>query len=57
MIGTDWAFQRYESVRATLPDARFAAASHEGRDLGDTVDDYDAYILDAFGVLQLVAHK
>lgn len=50
-IGTDWAFQRYESVRATLPEASFAAASRRGGDLGDTVGDYDAYILDAFGVL------
>lgn len=51
MIGTEWAFDRYESVRATLPEAEFPLTSRSGHDLGDTVDDYDAYILDAFGVL------
>ncbi len=51
MIGTDWAFDRYESVRAALPDAAFPTTSRRGRDLGDTVADFDAYILDAFGVL------
>jgi len=51
MIDTDRAFDRYESLRAALPEAVFPASSRRGRDLGDTVDDFDAYILDAFGVL------
>lgn len=51
MIGTDWAFDRYEAVRAALPQAVFPPVSKSGHDLGDTSGDYDAYILDAFGVL------
>ncbi len=50
-MNTDSAFARYEAVRGTLPEATFPATSHMGRDLSDTVGDYDAYILDAFGVL------
>ncbi|WP_417252878.1 TIGR01459 family HAD-type hydrolase [Celeribacter sp.] len=51
MIDTDWAFHRYESVRAVLPEAEFAPQSRAGHSLADTVEDFDAYILDAFGVL------
>ncbi len=51
MIDTKWAFQRYESLRAALPAAEFPPTSRSGQDLSDTVADYDAYILDAFGVL------
>ena len=50
MIDTKWAFQRYESVRAALPSAEFLQKSHSGHDLSDTTADFDAYILDAFGV-------
>jgi glycerol 3-phosphatase-2 len=51
MTNTNWAFDRYESVRALLPQASFPAQSRQGQDLGDTIADYDAYVLDAFGVL------
>ncbi|MEP4035496.1 HAD hydrolase-like protein [Pseudophaeobacter sp.] len=51
MIDSKWAFQRYESVRASLPTAVFPQASHLGQDLSDTAADFHAYILDAFGVL------
>ncbi|EBA15627.1 HAD-superfamily hydrolase, subfamily IIA [Roseobacter sp. SK209-2-6] len=51
MIDTQRAFARYETLRAALPAATFPAASKYGQDLSDTVDDFDAYILDAFGVL------
>lgn len=51
MIGTEWAFDRYESVREALPRAEFPMVSRFGPDLGETVDHYDAYVLDAFGVL------
>ncbi|GAA6197290.1 HAD family hydrolase [Pseudophaeobacter arcticus] len=51
MIDTKWAFQRYESLRAALPSAAFCQDSRTGRDLSDTAPDFDAYILDAFGVL------
>ncbi|WP_417473910.1 HAD-IIA family hydrolase [Leisingera sp.] len=51
MIGTDDAFDMYESLRSGLPTATFPAVSRIGNDLGDTTAHYDAYILDAFGVL------
>ncbi|MFY0662070.1 MAG: TIGR01459 family HAD-type hydrolase [Shimia sp.] len=51
MIDTQTAFARYESLRDALPSATFPAASLNCRDLSDTAANYDAYILDAFGVL------
>ncbi|SMP28324.1 HAD-IIA family hydrolase [Shimia sagamensis] len=51
MIDTQTAFDRYESLRHALPSATFPDTSHAGRDLSDTAEHYDAYILDAFGVL------
>lgn len=51
MITTEAAFARYERLRPTLPQAQFPETSRMGRTLEDTMDDYDAYILDAFGVL------
>jgi HAD superfamily hydrolase (TIGR01459 family) len=49
----DWAFARYEAVRARLPAARFPEASFCARTLSDIVDRYDGFVLDAFGVLNL----
>lgn len=51
MITTEAAFARYERLRPVLPQAQFPETSREGATLEDTMDDYDAYILDAFGVL------
>ncbi len=51
MIDTNVAFDKYESLRDALPSATFPTTSHTGRDLSDTTDQFDAYILDAFGVL------
>lgn len=51
MITTEAAFARYESLRPMLPQAQFPETSRKGATLADTMDDYDAYILDAFGVL------
>ncbi|AHD02115.1 HAD-IIA family hydrolase [Leisingera methylohalidivorans] len=51
MISTNWAFDTYESLRADLPRADFPQEMRSGHDLGDTAQDYDAYVLDAFGVL------
>ena len=49
----EWAFARYEAVRARLPAARFPAASSVGRTLADLADCYDGFIFDAFGVLNV----
>ncbi len=51
MIDTDTAFASYEELRADLPQASFPKRSQTGRDLSDTLSCFDAYVLDAFGVL------
>lgn len=50
---TNAAFARYESVRARLPSASFPAASCMAQNLSDVADRYDAFVLDAFGVLNV----
>lgn len=50
---TEAAFARYESVRARLPFASFPAFSHMAQNLSDVADRYDAFVLDAFGVLNV----
>lgn len=51
LINADWAFDRYEDIRPTLPQARFAGRSRSANHLVDLAEQYDAFILDAFGVL------
>jgi glycerol-1-phosphatase len=53
LADVDWAFDRYESVRARLPQATFPQTSIRVRDLSDIAGRYDAFILDAFGVLNV----
>ena len=50
---TDAAFARYEAVRARLPTASFPAFSHIAANLSDVANRYDAFVLDAFGVLNV----
>ncbi len=50
-IDADWAFARYEAIRPTLPEARFPEVSRSAANLTELADHYDAFILDAFGVL------
>jgi glycerol-1-phosphatase len=52
-VTTDWAFARYEAVRARLPAAQFPVASLHAANLEDVADRYDAFVLDAFGVLNV----
>ncbi len=47
------AFDRYEAVRARLPSARFPSFSHIAANLSEVADRYDAFVLDAFGVLSV----
>lgn len=49
------AFRRYEAVRGRLPGARFPAASRRAATLEEVAGDYDAFVLDAFGVLNVGA--
>lgn len=51
MIDTQWAFDKYESITHALPQARFSASTETGQNLCDTTHAFNAYILDAFGVL------
>lgn len=46
------AFDRYEAIKTRLPLAPdFPASAKHGATLADTMGDYDAYVLDAYGVL------
>jgi HAD superfamily hydrolase (TIGR01450 family) len=46
-----WALARYQALRPGLPAARFPAAPVQAATLADLADRYDAFILDAYGVL------
>ncbi|WP_209424983.1 TIGR01459 family HAD-type hydrolase [Pararhodobacter sp. SW119] len=52
-IGADWTFARYQAVRHLLPRAAFAGESLQVPDLRAVFDRYDAFVLDAFGVLNI----
>lgn len=53
MIDTEWAFRRYEAVRPRLVEARFGFASEHAPNLAAVADRFDAFVLDAFGVLNV----
>jgi HAD superfamily hydrolase (TIGR01450 family) len=48
-----WAFARYEALRGSLPAADFPSAAEPVPDLGALASRFDAFILDAFGVLNV----
>ncbi len=50
---TDAAFTRYESVRHRFPSARFASSTVSCKGLVDIADQFDAFFLDSFGVLNV----
>ncbi len=50
---TDWAFGQYERVRDVLPNAAFPATSTLIDNLGDVANNFDVFLLDAFGVLNV----
>jgi HAD superfamily hydrolase (TIGR01450 family) len=52
-VDTDRAFERYEQVRARLVTAAFPAASEHVRDVAAVAERFDAFVLDAFGVLNV----
>jgi glycerol-1-phosphatase len=47
------AFERYEAIRDRLPAARFPVSSQVATNLSDIAASYDAFVLDAFGVLNV----
>ncbi|MCR9257838.1 MAG: HAD hydrolase-like protein [Alphaproteobacteria bacterium] len=49
-----WAFRRYEEIRTRLPrGARFPAAPVNVPHLGALTDDFEAFVFDSFGVLNV----
>ena len=52
-INTEWAFEQYERVRAALPTATFSDTPHRIENLLDIADQFDVFLLDAFGVLNV----
>lgn len=48
-----WAFSAYEAVRHRLPDSSFPRTSRYAANLGDLADQFDVFLLDAFGVLNV----
>lgn len=53
MKDANWAFAQYENVRASLPQAKFPASSQNIKNIGEVADQFDVYLLDAFGVLNV----
>jgi len=52
-IDARWAFQRYEAVRARLPQAAFPQTAARAADLSTIQDRFDGFIFDSFGVLNV----
>lgn len=50
---THGAFERYEAVRARLPQASFPESSLHMAHLGEVAEHVDGFVLDAFGVLNV----
>lgn len=52
-IDTDFAFQRYQAVASRLPAARFPRVAQRVPGLAHIADEFDAFLFDAFGVLNV----
>lgn len=52
-LDADTAFARYEEIRDRLPQAQFPTASMRCASLSELADEVDAFVLDAFGVLNV----
>lgn len=55
-IDAAWAFDRYEEIWPLAPRATFRGASRHADNLEDLAGHFDAFILDAFGVLNRGEH-
>ena len=51
--GAEWAFARYEAIRERLPTAVFPVRSRRAVDLEALAGEFDVFVLDAFGVLNV----
>lgn len=52
-VDLDWTFCRYETLRGRLPQAEFQGVPEQVADLSAVFGRYDAFVLDAFGVLNV----
>ncbi len=52
-IDAEFAFSRYQAVRARLPQASFPESSRTALNLLQIADQFDAFLFDAFGVLNV----
>ena len=52
-MGVRAAFDRYEEIRNRLPKARFPLASRQLNSLADVMDEFDGFLFDSFGVLNV----
>jgi len=48
-----WAFEAYQSIRDRLPDANFPPSAVGRATLADLAEQFDVFLLDAFGVLNI----
>lgn len=53
VVDADWAFARYEAIRPRLVAADFPAGSAHAPSLAAVAERFDAFVLDAFGVLNV----
>ncbi|MEM1047381.1 MAG: HAD-IIA family hydrolase [Pseudomonadota bacterium] len=53
LLDAEAAFRRYEAIRSRLPQADFPPASVRAASLAAIAGQYDAFVLDAFGVLNV----
>ncbi len=52
-VDSDWAFAQYERVRQVLPKANFPTASIRISHISEISEQFDVFLLDAFGVLNV----
>jgi len=52
-VTAQWAFERYEAIRHTLPSGSFPKISARVGGLADLAKQFDVFLLDAFGVLNV----
>lgn len=52
-IDAAWSFQRYQEIRHRFPDATYPDHSTQITNLSEIIDQIDAFVFDAFGVLNV----
>lgn len=52
-IDAAWSFRRYQEILPRLPTATFPTQSQQAENLAELADQFDAFVFDAFGVLNV----